>query len=203
LTIVLVGLSILTSLATQLGEDRNNLFLQQFGFVNPAHQSAPGSSLQRDGMSDIRRGEIWRLITPIFLHFGLPHLVFNLIWLVSLGSQIESRQGAVWLGIVVLASALAGNLAQYALSGPLFGGMSGVVYGLFGYIFVRMVRSPKDSLVVGRETTFIMALVLVLGFVGVLDGVAGGAIANWAHLFGLLGGMAVGLLKPAAGALTS
>ena len=97
---------------------------------------------------------------------------------------------------MVVASAIAGNLGQFRVGqSPLFGGMSGVVYGLFGFLWVRMRTAPADGLGVQQGTTFIMVLVLVLGFSGALDK-AVGSIANWAHLFGMLAGMATALVVP-------
>ena len=49
-------------------------------------------------LPEIRRGEIWRLITPVFIHFGPLHIIFNMLWLRDLGSMIEARQNAWVLG---------------------------------------------------------------------------------------------------------
>ena len=81
--------------------------------------------------ADPNEAEYLRIISPIFLHFGLLHLVFNCLWLGLLGSKIEIQEGSIHLLLIVLISA-ASNLSQYYWSGTVyFGGMSGVIYALW------------------------------------------------------------------------
>jgi len=139
-------------------------------------------------LARVRAGEVWRLVTPIFLHFGVFHLVFNMLWLWSLGNQVERNHGSLLLVALVLVSAVAGNLGQYVVSGPSFGGMSGVVYALFGFVwmnarFNRRYRYSMD----GTTTVFIM-----LWFVACATG-AVGPIANVGHGAGLVVGLIAGL----------
>ena len=58
-------------------------------------------------------GDFWRLITPIFLHFGIVHFIFNSLWLSMLGSRIERLSGSIHLILLVLISGLVSNLAQF------------------------------------------------------------------------------------------
>ena len=140
----------------------------------------------------MRQGQIWRLITPIFLHQGWIHLLFNMSWMYYLGAQIEMRRGTVRFGGLVLLFALASNVLQAVTVGPSFLGMSGVVYGLFGYIWVKILAGLSNEYFLSDFTVFIMLFFLVLGFVGALDSMVGGGVANGAHLGGLLAGMAMG-----------
>ncbi len=140
----------------------------------------------------VMEGQVWRLFTPIFLHFGFIHVLFNLWWLHGLGSLIENRRGSLFfLGFVFL-TALLSNLLQYQLSGgnPHFGGMSGVVYGLFGYVWIKGKRDPGDGMGLPESTVFIMLAWFVLCFTGVF-----GPIANWAHAGGLATGALWGYLS--------
>ena len=78
-------------------------------------------------------GQYWRLITPIFLHFGWLHIAFNGLWTWEVGALIEQRLGSLALLGIVLIAGVGSNTAQYLYSGPsLFGGMSGVVLGCSG-----------------------------------------------------------------------
>jgi GlpG protein len=146
--------------------------------------------LCRPGLLEIRHGEIWRLFTPIFLHFSILHILFNMLWLRDLGSMIEGRQSSWLLIIQVLVIAAVSNLAQYFYAGPQFGGMSGVVYGLFGYVWIRGKLDPASGLIMDRRN----ASMMIIWFVFCLTGWVG-PIANAAHGAGLLLGMAWGWLS--------
>lgn len=151
-----------------------------------------GEPLQvpRTGVGRIIRGEAWRLVTPIFLHFSVLHILFNMLWLRELGGAIEDRRGPVkYLGLVLLI-AVVSNVGQYWITGqPLFGGMSGVVYGLFGYIWLKQRVEPAAGLALPPMAAFWMIGWFVLCWTGTF-----GNIANWAHTFGLFTGMLTGLL---------
>ncbi len=135
-------------------------------------------------------GEYWRLLTPIFLHFGWLHIVFNCLWLWQLGALIELRLGTTVLLLLVLGSGIGSNYAQFLYSGPsLFGGMSGVVYALLGFCWVYNSLRPQGGLAVPRGIIVFMLVWLVfwmLPFTKML----GIGIANAAHL----GGLALGCL---------
>lgn len=142
------------------------------------------------GVPELRQGEVWRLLTPIFIHMGFMHIVFNLLWVADLGSMIESR-GSTWLlARLVVVIGVGSNIAQYAVTGrPHFGGMSGVVYGLIGYIWIRGKFDPACGLRLHQQTVVTALLWFVFCFTGYA-----GAIANSAHAAGLLLGMAWGWL---------
>jgi GlpG protein len=134
--------------------------------------------------SGLRRGELWRLITPIFIHFGIFHILFNLMWLKDLGSLLEARLGRAAFITFVFATAVLSNVAQFMTRGASFGGMSGVVYGLIGYTWLRGRLDPAAGIHLDK-TSWILALIwMIAGFLGWL-----GPIANYAHLGGLLVGL--------------
>ena len=146
-------------------------------------------------LSDIRSGEVWRLVTPIFIHFGFLHILFNMMWLRELGTAIEFRRGSLRFVLFVLAIAVSSNLGQYTVNrimeegGPNFGGMSGVVYGMFGYIWMKSHFDPASGFFIPRNLVIMMIgwfFLCMTGFVG--------PIANTAHAVGLCGGMLTGYL---------
>ncbi len=129
----------------------------------------------------------WRLLTPMFIHFGLLHLVFNMLWLYRLGSQIESLPGMrTLLGLVALTQ-IPGVLAQFEISGPLFGGMSGVVYGVFGFSWMQARYASKGYMLSDQDTLWIMGW-FVLCATGLV-----GRIANAQHALGLVFGLLAGM----------
>lgn len=140
-------------------------------------------------------GQYWRLISPIFLHFGLMHLAFNGLWLAMLGSRIEQLSGSLHLILLVLVSGAFSNWLQFTWQGSaFFGGMSGVVYALLGYIWIksRFVSHPLLQLPAG--VLGFMLVWLLVGMSGILEGLLGAGISNGAHLGGLLIGMLLGMI---------
>jgi len=143
---------------------------------------------RRDPYRQIVKGEAWRLITPMFLHFGTLHLVFNMMWLWSLGLMLETRLRRLRFGLLVLAISLIANIAQATFGhGTNFGGMSGVIYGLFGFVVLQQRLLPTSGLHLDPRTTRFMLIWLVVCYTGFV-----GPIANWAHTFGLFAGAAIG-----------
>ena len=137
----------------------------------------------------VQAGQVWRLFTPALLHFSLWHLLFNLLWLQDLGTVLEAKLGTARFAAVVALVAVASNLAQYAAGGAGFGGMSGVIYGLFGYLWVRGKRDFRFGVFLSPLTAGLLMVFLALGIFGLL-----GPTANAAHFSGLLVGGALGWL---------
>lgn len=139
-------------------------------------------------------GQWWRLITPIFLHFGWTHLVFNSLWIWVLGEMIERNQGPVKLLFLILFTALVSNSAQFLINGSSqFGGLSGVVYGYLGYIWLRARLKPEEGLFIGNALVIFMLGWMLLGMTDFSRSL-GLNMANEAHLGGLLAGLAFALL---------
>jgi len=143
----------------------------------------------------LAEGELWRLITPIFVHFGLMHFAFNGLWLCLLGARIEHLLGSVHLLLLVLLSALVSNMGQFIWTGSVaFGGMSGVIYALLGYIWIRHLLAPHPLLALPKELIGFMLFWLLFCMTGILDFLLGVGIANAAHFSGLIVGMFLGLI---------
>ncbi|MCB1703159.1 MAG: rhomboid family intramembrane serine protease [Halioglobus sp.] len=140
-------------------------------------------------------GQYWRLITPAFLHFGWLHIAFNSLWLWELGGKVERVMGHYNMFGLFIVIALVSNASQFAFGGPgMFGGMSGVVYGLLGFSWVAPLLQPAWKIQPTPTLMLFMVGWLVLCLVGVVEGLGFGAIANAAHLGGLLCGAVLGAL---------
>lgn len=125
----------------------------------------------------------WRLVTPIFIHQGVLHLLFNLFWVYDFGLLIESKESRWFYLGLVLSGAIFGNLLQLFFAGPFFGGLSGVVYALFGYLWISAKINLRSGYYIGDPIIVVLIGWLILGFTGIL-----GNVANFAHLGGLLAG---------------
>ncbi len=150
-------------------------------------------STQSRQLPEVCAGEIWRLVTPIFLHGGWLHIIFNMLWLKDLGAMIEGRQGTRYFGLLVLVTAMGSNLGQNFLGGPNFGGMSGVVYGLLGYAWMKGKFDPHSDIALHPDVVVMMLIWLVICGVGLIP-----HVANTAHAVGLLIGAAWGYLSARA-----
>ena len=140
-------------------------------------------------------GQWWRLLTPMLIHFGWLHLAMNSLWYWELGRRIEFRQGAIGLLGLTLLFALASNFAQYWWAGPsLFGGLSGVLYGLLGHCWIYQRLAPNPAYRLPPGVLAMMLAWLLICMTGIFELLQFGAIANAAHLGGLLTGCLTGLL---------
>jgi GlpG protein len=150
-----------------------------------------------NGLKDIEHGEVWRLVTPIFLHFGIVHLMFNVMALSTLATIIELRRGSPRLALMILVIAIVSNLGQFLYAEKvepgdpqLFGGLSGVLCGLFGYIWMKGIYEPEQGMVLHPNSVSFGLLWVALCMTGVF-----GPIANAAHVVGLIMGVAMGVLR--------
>jgi len=228
LTIILIAICGVVGLMTSFGDigfgkrqvrpDAPIYRFLQFNCVGPPESA--GLALKRAANPDdldmrlasIKRGELWRLVTTIFIHLGTFHLVFNMIWLYQFGTLLEHRYGTMFFAILVFSTAAISGLFQdcvpqwmdgsvpfylpdtkYFISGG--GGMSGVIYGLFGFAWMKTVFDPRCGFRIPQSTVIILLgwlffcmipaeLRANIGF--------GTSIGNWAHGIGLLVGMAFG-----------
>lgn len=134
----------------------------------------------------------WRLISPMLLHFGWLHLVFNVLWWLDLGRRIEC-QSRLLLVALLLFTSVAANVAQAWQVASLFGGLSGVIYGLLGYIWV-MDRYNPVRYHLPQNILIFMLLWLLLGISGLFPALGFGDMANMAHIGGLVAGVAWGFM---------
>ena len=129
-----------------------------------------------------------KMISPILLHGGLVHLAFNMLWLWEFGKRIEAVQASWALLLLIVTLALVSNTVQFLYGGTIFfGGMSGVVLGLFGYIWMWQLFDPRKGLALPGALIFFMLLMLIVMTAIDLD-----FIADEAHIGGILTGVVYG-----------
>ncbi len=133
---------------------------------------------------DILSGELWRLWTPMFLHFGFVHILFNMLWLKDLGKLLEHFHGRGFLLIFVLLTGMLSNTAQYVVNGPFFGGMSGVVYAMLGFIWTSKKLNPDTPYGLPKTEVVMMIVWFFLCAFGIIP-----QVANMAHAMGLSSGI--------------
>lgn len=142
----------------------------------------------------IAQGQVWRLLTSMFLHIGLMHLFFNGYALFAFGIEVERLYGSARFLVLYLLAGLYGSLVSFGLGPNLSAGASGAIFGLLGVMlaFFRLHRDMFGEW--GRQR--LLNLLGVAGFNLVLGFTVPG-IDNLAHLGGLLSGAVLGwLLAP-------
>ena len=177
LTYMLILLNILVYiLMTFAGGSQNALVLVTFG--------AKVNSL-------ISFGQWWRLITAMFLHIGLEHLVLNMLTLYFMGIQIEALFGKWRFLVLYLLNGIGGNLASFAFNPSISAGASTALFGLFGAFFM-LAENFKHNMYLrtyAKQFLVLIGLNVLFGFMknADLSGHLGGLVAGFlsAYLLGL------------------
>lgn len=182
-TLALMVVSVVVTLLIQFGRNQ-----AVFRFLLISEQPfLPSLNLI---LPEVLSGQFWRLITPVFMHLGVIHLLFNMMWLKDLGSMIEQVRGRTFMLVFVLVAGVLSNFGQYVVSGPAFGGMSGVIYGMLGYVWVQSRLNPWSGFVMHSFTFNMMMVWFALCLSGFM-----GPVANTTHGVGLVVGLAWGYLN--------
>ncbi len=219
LSITLIVLSAIVALMTNFGNqtiDNATFEALAFQFLPPPIAANAVESAAEDlsswplRLASITRGEGWRLITPIFIHFSVAHLLFNSIMLFQFGRIIETRFSTASLAILVVTSAVLGNIIQNldpggidqmtlyfdgTRSASMMGGLSGVVYATFGFIWMKSLYDPIAGLHLPPSTIIIMIGWLIFCMLPGFEDMMGFRVANWAHAVGLVVGMFFGIFS--------
>ncbi len=186
-TMLLILAALVVALVSNFGAD----LYPVSDFFYPEFVIRPGGNAIVQLLAQITSGQLLaQTISPILLHFGAIHLIFNTLWLWQFGRMIERAQSSLLMLGVVLWCAFASNATQYLWTLTAnFGGLSGVVYGLLGYIWMWQWQFPYGRLRLPPAMIGVLLLALVL-----MEVVASSWIASAAHVGGLLSGMVAGLL---------
>ncbi|RMF37292.1 MAG: rhomboid family intramembrane serine protease [Planctomycetota bacterium] len=198
LTITLLIISLAVFVVTNFGEGGppDSLaykVLDSLQFVSQSDWQASNGN----PAASILRGQVWRIVTPIFVHFGVFHMAMNAFMLVSFGRLLERMLGTVRFGLMVLVLAVIPNLLQglapEALQGsPFFGGISGVLFGFFGYVWVRSTLNPWLGVRIPFPFIVILLGMLIGGLLGLFPGLH---LAHLCHLGGLVIGAVMGFIS--------
>ncbi len=181
-TWTLIAASVVVALLTSFGDLAHSTLLYELLIVPPPTPLVPRPSLA----DEFRQGELWRLFTPALIHWSGIHLLFNMLWMHDLGRRVEATIGPVMFAFFVLLTAGVSNLAQYLAVGPMFGGMSGVVYAVIGYAWIQSRFGGQRWLYLSPNEMFFAVGWLALGAFGMI-----GHMANWAHGGGFVMGMVI------------
>jgi GlpG protein len=166
-------------------------------------------------LEDIKRGQLWRMVTPIFLHApgaslsSFLHIFFNMYWLFALGLGMERHFGTGNFALLVLftgvisillpaISPTGGIFGLTALKGAPVVGFSGVIYGIIGFGWIKMKMQPHLGIIIPPFVFIFMMIWLGIGLVSPEGGFFG-AISHLAHAAGLLAGVAFGYVHTQLG----
>lgn len=133
----------------------------------------------------ILAGQLWRFVTPMFLHGSILHIGFNMYALVIIGLPLEKRFGHVRFLLLYLSGAFAGNVFSFLLTDNPSLGASTAIFGLLGAEAVFLYRH-RDLF--GRQARAALINIAQIAVINFLIGLSPG-IDNWGHLGGLLGGL--------------
>jgi len=145
-------------------------------------------SLGMTGEGAMRQGWWWTLITAIYLHGSLLHLVFNLLWVRQLAPAVEELFGTARLVVIFTVAGVAGFVLSNFASGAWTIGASGAVFGLLGaMVAYGRSRGGTFGMAVFRQYGQWAVLMFIFGFL--MSGVN-----NWGHAGGFVGGYLAALV---------
>ena len=133
---------------------------------------------------DILSGEVWRLVTPIFLHVSIPHIFVNMYSLYAIGPAVERFFGTPRFLITYLQAGIAGIIFSLALSPYPSAGASGAIFGMLGALAAFLYRHRG---LFGRFGRLQLRQIILVAFLNLGLGLMPG-IDNWGHLGGLVAG---------------
>ena len=201
LTMTLLAISIVVSLMTNFMRPAKDYklghtMIDKLSFVSPLAYEKSG----HDPAASLRRGEVWRAVTPVFLHGSPVHLAMNMFVLVMLGRITERLVGTPRYALMILLLAalpmLLACLMPPSLDGtPFTVGISGVVYGLAAYLWIVSMQRPELGFRIPTSMIALLLIVVAVGFSGMLPQLR---LSNWGHLGGFVVGLALAMVSTAS-----
>lgn len=133
-------------------------------------------------------GQFYRLISSMFLHYGILHILSNMLFLYVFGSSIERYYGKLKYFIIYIGSGIAAGLMFCAVSTGTAAGASGAVFGLTG---AMLACSKKLKRAVDGKDSYFM---LIFAIIAICSGFLSEEVANSAHIGGFIFGLVSGWL---------
>ena len=179
----------------------------QFSGREHGVQAAAQAAYEQLGVNraDLTLGQkqYWRLLTSMFIHFGLLHLIINMMALLSLGAFVEKISGHRWMLLIYMVSGLSASALSAVMAGEgISAGASGAILGVVGALLVLKWKRPSNfprALAMRIYHSLMRSLYLIFGL-GVALSLFGGNVKldNWAHLGGLVTGFFIAWIFPMA-----
>ena len=196
ITYLLIAISVMVTLKYQIEGNSFGIFSKLS--IAEIHDIGGDSVQWNRTLQEVQDGEVWRLITPIFTHMDPLHLLFNMYMMHLFGQLLEPRIKSWRFLLLVLATAICSNLVQYywwswvkgEWNGPMFGGMSGVLYALLGFAWAKRDWEPRRGITVDQTTVHILIGWMFFCMLGLMP------IANAAHVSGLISGYLIAIVRP-------
>ena len=180
ITFILIFLNVIVYLGLEItGNTESATFMKEYGAIFPP--------------DIVEKGQYWRLLTATFMHFGLPHLLSNMVILGSAGQILEKALGkwkflALYLLAGIGGSAL--SCGQMLASGDygVAAGASGAVFGIIGGLtWIVIVHKGRYETLTGKGLAIMIGLCLYYG-------ITTGNVDNWGHIGGLVMGFLLGII---------
>jgi rhomboid protease GluP len=157
-----------------------------FGTLSPSNEAL--YKLGMGGRIPWQLGRWWTLLTATYLHGGILHILFNMLWLRRTGHWVEELFGASRFIIIYTLAGILGSLVSSLAGTSFFVGASGAIFGLFGaLIFYGRQRGGTFGSAIFKQAAILAVISFVLGLV--MPGVD-----NWGHLGGFIGGLLAGIV---------
>ena len=144
--------------------------------------------------------QLWRLITPIFLHLSWTHVLFNMFTLFFIGRQVEGIFGWKSFAGIYLLSGIFGNAMSFLLlPQSLSAGASGAIFGIFGAVVGLAYFTEMPALkAIGKTFGVLIVINILLNVfnIGSVGAIFTGAVNIWAHIGGAIGGLLLSAVLP-------
>ena len=141
----------------------------------------------------LEQGQWYRLFSSMFLHFGAPHLINNMLVLFVLGQRLEPVTGKIKFFLIYIFGGLGGNMLSlffdmYAGNASLSAGASGAVFAVMGGMIYVIIRHR------GRVADLTVRQMLIMAAFSLYFGFASEGVDNVAHIGGLLSGFLIAVI---------